>query len=160
MLSGRVLAATVYKMLEELLPPDTRLSQECRELFVECCTEFINLVSSESLDVSEKDGKKIIGPEHVIKAVEVREPPAKRLAPSLRSAALLRPSVVVAVVCAATGAVSYRISRRRRISVVRVRVCRVCRLREASQAFQQQGCVLETSNRRTAPCVDSFLRPS
>ena len=63
--------ATVYKMLEELLPENTRLSTECRELFVECCTEFINLLSSESLEASEKDKKKIIGPEHVIKAVEV-----------------------------------------------------------------------------------------
>jgi histone H3/H4 len=79
----------VYKMLDELLPPDTRLSQQCRELFVECCTEFINLVSSESLDVSEKDGKKIIGPEHVIKAVEVRGSPrwVCRTLPAWRGAA-------------------------------------------------------------------------
>lgn len=61
--------ATIGKMLEDMLP-DSRLTNDVRDLFVDCCTEFINLISSEANDISGKDNKKTIGPEHVLKALE------------------------------------------------------------------------------------------
>lgn len=62
--------ATVCKLLDDILPSDTRMTQEVRELFVDCCTEFINLISSEANEISGKDNRKTIGPEHVMKALE------------------------------------------------------------------------------------------
>lgn len=35
-------------------------------------SEFINLVASEAHEISEKEKKKAIGPEHIVKAVEAR----------------------------------------------------------------------------------------
>mmetsp|Transcript_39624 Transcript_39624/g.86344 ORF Transcript_39624/g.86344 Transcript_39624/m.86344 type:complete len:130 (+) Transcript_39624:381-770(+) len=52
-----------------MLPSDFRMTSEVRDLFVECCTEFINLVSSEANEISTKEDKKTISPEHVMNAL-------------------------------------------------------------------------------------------
>ena len=44
-------------------------ARDTRDLLIECCVEFIQLVSSEANDTCEKDSKKTIAPDHVVKAL-------------------------------------------------------------------------------------------
>ncbi|KAG7021593.1 Protein Dr1-like protein, partial [Cucurbita argyrosperma subsp. argyrosperma] len=63
--------ATMTKIIKEMLPPDVRVARDAQDLLIECCVEFINLVSSESNEVCSKEDKRTIAPEHVLKALEV-----------------------------------------------------------------------------------------
>ncbi|KAI0035583.1 histone-fold-containing protein [Vararia minispora EC-137] len=62
--------ATVAKMISELLPPDVSCAKETRDLIIECCVEFIHLISSEANEICEQESKKTIAPEHIITALE------------------------------------------------------------------------------------------
>ncbi|KAI4519134.1 histone-fold-containing protein [Schizophyllum commune] len=62
--------ATVAKMITELLPNDIVCAKDTRDLVIECCVEFIHLLSSEANDVCEKESKKTIAPEHIISALK------------------------------------------------------------------------------------------
>ncbi|KAH9938442.1 histone-fold-containing protein [Fomitopsis serialis] len=62
--------ATVAKMITELLPSDTSCAKETRDLVIECCVEFIHLISSEANEICEKESKKTIAPEHIISALK------------------------------------------------------------------------------------------
>ncbi|NP_001141894.1 Protein Dr1 [Zea mays] len=61
--------STMFKIIKEMLPPDVRVARDAQDLLVECCVEFINLLSSESNEVCSREEKKTIAPEHVIKAL-------------------------------------------------------------------------------------------
>ncbi|KAJ3683393.1 hypothetical protein LUZ60_013620 [Juncus effusus] len=63
--------STMCKIIKEMLPPDVRVARDTQDLLVECCVEFINLLSSESNEVCAREDKKTIAPEHVLKALEV-----------------------------------------------------------------------------------------
>lgn len=45
-------------------------ARDTRDLLIECCVEFIHLVSSESNEICERDFKKTIAPEHVLQALK------------------------------------------------------------------------------------------
>ncbi|KAJ2902764.1 uncharacterized protein MKZ38_000118 [Zalerion maritima] len=69
--------ATVQKIILEILPPNSPLnptsvafSKDARDLLIECCVEFITLVSSEANEISEKEAKKTIACDHITKALE------------------------------------------------------------------------------------------
>ncbi|KAH7037516.1 histone-fold-containing protein [Microdochium trichocladiopsis] len=64
--------ATVQKIVSEILPPSTGVSfsKEARDVLIECCVEFITLISSEANDISEKEAKKTIACDHITKALE------------------------------------------------------------------------------------------
>ncbi|KAG6424623.1 hypothetical protein SASPL_115041 [Salvia splendens] len=62
--------ATMTKIIKEMLPPDVRVARDTQDLLIECCVEFINLVSSESNEVCNREDKRTIAPEHVLKALE------------------------------------------------------------------------------------------
>ncbi|KAM7208921.1 histone-fold-containing protein [Naviculisporaceae sp. PSN 640] len=64
--------ATVQKIVSEILPPalGINFSKEARDLLIECCVEFITLISSEANDISEKDSKKTIACDHITKALD------------------------------------------------------------------------------------------
>ncbi|XWS37202.1 hypothetical protein CRYUN_Cryun19dG0022900 [Craigia yunnanensis] len=53
------------------LPKDVRVARDAQDLLIECCVEFINLISSESNEVCNREEKRTIAPEHVLKALEV-----------------------------------------------------------------------------------------
>ncbi|PWN87539.1 histone-fold-containing protein [Acaromyces ingoldii] len=53
-----------------MLPSDISCARDTRDLLIECCVEFIHLVSSEANDVCEKGSKKTIAPEHVVAALK------------------------------------------------------------------------------------------
>lgn len=57
--------AAMNKMIKELCP-NLRVANEARELVLNCCTEFIHLISSEANDVCNTQQKKTISAEHVL----------------------------------------------------------------------------------------------
>ncbi|KAM0002261.1 putative transcription factor Hap3/NF-YB family [Helianthus debilis subsp. tardiflorus] len=71
MLRYRKVCSTMTKIIKEMLPPDVRVARDTQDLLIECCVEFINLVSSESNEVCSREDKRTIAPEHVLKALEV-----------------------------------------------------------------------------------------
>ena len=60
--------AALNKMIKELVP-NVRIANDARELILNCCTEFIHLVSSEANDICNKQNKKTINPEHVLAGI-------------------------------------------------------------------------------------------
>jgi len=63
--------ATMTKIIKEMLPADVRVARDTQDLLIECCVEFINLISSESNEVCNREERRTIAPEHVLKALEV-----------------------------------------------------------------------------------------
>ncbi|GFR82135.1 protein Dr1-like [Elysia marginata] len=61
--------AALNKMIKELLP-NIRVANDARELILNCCTEFIHLVSSEANEACVKQNKKTISPDHILSALE------------------------------------------------------------------------------------------
>ena len=63
--------ATVQKIITEILPSSSgqNFARDARDLLIECCVEFITLISSEANDISEKEAKKTIAVEHIEKAL-------------------------------------------------------------------------------------------
>ncbi|XP_010522258.1 PREDICTED: protein Dr1 homolog [Tarenaya hassleriana] len=62
--------ATMTKIIKEMLPQDVRVARDAQDLLIECCVEFINLVSSESNEVCNKEDRRTIAPEHVLRALQ------------------------------------------------------------------------------------------
>lgn len=58
--------------MSEILPPfgGVAFAKEARDLLIECCVEFITLISSEANEISEKEAKKTIACDHITKALE------------------------------------------------------------------------------------------
>lgn len=61
--------ASINKMIKEILP-QMRVANESRELILNCCTEFIHLLSSEANEICNQQQKKTINAEHVLQALE------------------------------------------------------------------------------------------
>lgn len=65
-------SATVQKIISEILANDSGVAfaKDTRDLLIECCVEFITLISSEANEIAEREAKKTIACEHVQKALE------------------------------------------------------------------------------------------
>lgn len=62
--------ATLQKIIKEILKPrEVSCSKDVTDLISECCVEFITLLTSEANEIAEKDGKKTICGEHVVRAL-------------------------------------------------------------------------------------------
>jgi down-regulator of transcription 1 len=64
--------ATVQKIITEILQgagSELSFAKDARDLLIECCVEFITLVSSEANEIAEKETKKTIASEHVVRAL-------------------------------------------------------------------------------------------
>ncbi|XP_058833655.1 protein Dr1 [Topomyia yanbarensis] len=61
--------ASINKIIKELVP-SIRVANESRELILNCCTEFIHLISSEANEVCNLRNKKTINAEHVLEALD------------------------------------------------------------------------------------------
>lgn len=61
--------ATIQKLIQESLPKDLSCAKETRDLFIDCCVEFVHLISSEANEACERESKKTIAPDHVVKAL-------------------------------------------------------------------------------------------
>lgn len=62
--------ATAQKIIGEILPKDIAISKEAREAITECSIEFIMILSTQLNDIAEKEAKKTIASDHVVKALE------------------------------------------------------------------------------------------
>eukprot|EP00270_Netrium_digitus_P019022 TRINITY_DN7363_c0_g1_i1.p1 TRINITY_DN7363_c0_g1~~TRINITY_DN7363_c0_g1_i1.p1 ORF type:complete len:159 (+),score=30.54 TRINITY_DN7363_c0_g1_i1:278-754(+) len=62
--------ATMTKIIKEMLPRDVRVARDTQDLLMDCCIEFISLISSEANEICNREEKKTIAPEHVIQALE------------------------------------------------------------------------------------------
>jgi histone H3/H4 len=73
--------ATVQKIINEVLSTNPSLNadgqqggmtfaKETRDVLIDCCVEFITMLSSEANDIAEKDAKKTIACEHITKALQ------------------------------------------------------------------------------------------
>lgn len=68
--------ATVQKIINEILstPGDSEHSisfgKDARDLLIDCCVEFITLISSEANEIAEREAKKTIATEHIDKALQ------------------------------------------------------------------------------------------
>jgi histone H3/H4 len=60
----------VQKIIIEILSSDVTFAKDARDLLIDCCVEFITLISSEANDIAEREAKKTIASEHVVKALE------------------------------------------------------------------------------------------
>ncbi|GMM36524.1 negative cofactor 2 transcription regulator complex subunit [Saccharomycopsis crataegensis] len=61
--------ATVQKIISEVLPKDLAFSKDARQVLIECCIEFIMILATESNEIAEKEAKKTIASDHVLKAL-------------------------------------------------------------------------------------------
>ncbi|KAL8904974.1 MAG: hypothetical protein Q9207_002927 [Kuettlingeria erythrocarpa] len=63
--------ATVQKIVTEILAPSpgVAFAKDARDLLIDCCVEFITLISSEANEIAEKEAKKTIATEHIDKAL-------------------------------------------------------------------------------------------
>ncbi|ELU18238.1 hypothetical protein CAPTEDRAFT_165016 [Capitella teleta] len=61
--------AALNKMIKELVP-NIRIANDARELILNCCTEFIHLVSSEANEMCNNQQKKTITPDHILSALD------------------------------------------------------------------------------------------
>ena len=59
----------MQKLISELLPAELTFAKESRDLLIDCCVEFIHLVSSEANEICERETKKTISADHVVKAL-------------------------------------------------------------------------------------------
>jgi len=57
------------KLIKELVP-DIRVANDSRELILQCCSEFIRVVTSEANSICEEQQKKTMSAEHVIEALD------------------------------------------------------------------------------------------
>ena len=62
---------TVNNMIKELLP-DTKVAKDSKDLIINCCSEFIHLVSTEANELAEKSKKAhtLITPDHIIQSLK------------------------------------------------------------------------------------------
>ncbi|XP_039288216.1 protein Dr1-like [Nilaparvata lugens] len=61
--------ASINKMIKEILP-SVRVANEARDLVLNCCTEFIHLISSEANDICNQQMKKTINADHIFAALD------------------------------------------------------------------------------------------
>lgn len=65
--------STLQKSIKDLLPKDMRIAGDASDLLVQCCNQFVHLISTQANDISEREKRSTISPEHVIKALEELE---------------------------------------------------------------------------------------
>lgn len=61
--------AAMNKLIKELVP-DMRVANESRELILQCCSEFIRLVTNEANAICEQQQKKTMSADHVLDALD------------------------------------------------------------------------------------------
>ncbi|KAG8218407.1 TATA binding protein-associated phosphoprotein [Butyriboletus roseoflavus] len=69
-MAGTRYSSTCPPRAAELLPNEVTCAKETRDLVIECCVEFIHLISSEANEICEQESKKTIAPEHIIGALK------------------------------------------------------------------------------------------
>lgn len=61
--------AAMNKLIKELVP-DIRVANDSRDIILQCCSEFIRVVTSEANSICEEQQKKTMSAEHVMEALD------------------------------------------------------------------------------------------
>lgn len=67
--------STMAQKIREAFPSELRVAGATMDLLIDCCTEFVQLVTSEANEVCAKDNKATMNPEHIIQALQQLEFP-------------------------------------------------------------------------------------
>jgi histone H3/H4 len=62
--------ATMTRIIKERLPEDMKISAEANEIIMRCCEEFVHMIAATANEVSEKEKKSTLTPEHILKSLE------------------------------------------------------------------------------------------
>eukprot|EP00890_Picochlorum_soloecismus_P004886 jgi/Picsp_1/5399/NSC_02759-R1_protein dr1 len=62
--------ATVVKAIKQRLPENMKIANESSEMIMECCNNFIHIITSTANEISENDKRSTIQPEDVLQAVK------------------------------------------------------------------------------------------
>ncbi|KAG2387326.1 hypothetical protein C9374_001658 [Naegleria lovaniensis] len=62
--------ATIQKLIKEHLGDSIRCATDTRDLIVECCVEFVQMIAAEANTICEQQERKTIAGEHVIEALQ------------------------------------------------------------------------------------------
>lgn len=65
--------STLAKAIKEMLPEDMRIAGDAVDALVKCANEFVQMLSNEANELSEKEKKTTITPDHVIGALRALE---------------------------------------------------------------------------------------
>lgn len=57
--------AAINKFMKEIIP-DVRVSNETREIILQCCNEFIHIVTSQANTICDEQQKKTLSSEHIL----------------------------------------------------------------------------------------------
>jgi len=60
---------TINKIIKESLPDEVKCTADSQQLILQCCMEFLQLVSSEANEICSRQNKKVIVPEHILVAL-------------------------------------------------------------------------------------------
>jgi len=61
---------TINKIIKESLPEEVKCTADSQQLILQCCMEFLQLISSEANDICNKHNKKVIVPDHILMALQ------------------------------------------------------------------------------------------
>ncbi|KAL3130344.1 hypothetical protein ABBQ38_008173 [Trebouxia sp. C0009 RCD-2024] len=67
--------STMAQKIREAFPSEMRVAGATMDLLIECCTEFVQLVTSEANDICSKESKATMNPEQIIQALQQLEFP-------------------------------------------------------------------------------------
>ena len=67
--------STMAQKIREAFPSELRVSGATTDLLIDCCTEFVQLVTSEANDICSKESKATMNPEQIIQALQQLEFP-------------------------------------------------------------------------------------
>lgn len=62
--------STLSKAIRDAVPSGMRVSGDAVDLILSCCNEFVHLLSTQANEISDRDGRSTISPDHVIRALE------------------------------------------------------------------------------------------
>lgn len=62
--------ATIHNLIKKHLPQELRVSNDTVDMLYKCCNEFVQAVYSEANEISAKDNKTTITPDHITQAMQ------------------------------------------------------------------------------------------
>ncbi|KAL4443785.1 hypothetical protein ABPG75_011522 [Micractinium tetrahymenae] len=65
--------SSLQKAIKDLLPGEMRITGDASDLLVQCCNQFVHLVSTQANSVSEREKRSTINPADVVRALEELE---------------------------------------------------------------------------------------
>lgn len=62
--------STMSRVIKERLPEDMKIAAEANEIVMRCCEEFVHMIAATANEISEKEKKSTIVPDHILKSLE------------------------------------------------------------------------------------------